>query len=62
MWEGFPINRYRLACSWVAPNAGVAKPNREYSKITKFDAVTASHSVDNRSEDNVHDLLDVTLE
>jgi hypothetical protein len=36
--------------------------NREYSKTPKLDAIPASHGIDNRSEDNVHDLLDVELE
>jgi hypothetical protein len=52
----FPFNRYWLARSWVAPSAAFPKPNRECSKITKLDAIAASHSIDDRSEDNVHDF------
>jgi len=52
---------YWLACSWVAPNAAVPKPDRECSKTPKLDAVTASHAIDNPIEDNVNDLPDVAL-
>jgi hypothetical protein len=61
MGKRFPSKRYWLACFWVAPNAGMPKPNRERPKTPKLDAVTGSHGIDNPFKNNVHDLLDVAL-
>jgi hypothetical protein len=59
--ERFSWDRYWLACLRVAPSVAVPKPDRECSKTTKLDAVTANHGIDSPIEDNVHDLFDVAL-